>query len=121
MSREDVAEEIRKQLAEGIEVTGDDFAGWECATCETLIPFSEVLHDRDAVVVWDIEEADPGDPPTGYWHRYYFCSEECRREAKHAPNEVMAGAESDVIEERGVPVIAEAGDVLDAEPGGVRE
>lgn len=120
MSREDVAEEIRKRLAEGIEVTGDDFAGWECAVCDELIPFAEVLHDRDAVVVWDIEEADPGEPPTGYWHRFYFCSEECKKHAKRNFDTALDGAESDWIEEQGKPVIAEAGDVLDAEGGSRR-
>lgn len=110
MSKDDLERYIRRKMREGIKIGGGDFAGWECVTCDKEIPFDEVIHDRDAVVVWDIEEADPGEEPTGYWHRYYFCSEECKREARRNFDTALNGAESDVIREQGAPVIAE-GDV----------
>lgn len=108
MSFEDIEDWITSRLAEGIEVTAEDFRGWDCGWCGESILFEDVLQDRDAVVVWDIQVQEPDDDePAGHYHRLYFCSEACRSNAQHYPNAVEQ--QPDVIEDAGVPVVAEGG------------
>lgn len=109
MSHEDLEDWITTKLAEGIEATAEDFRGWDCGWCGDPIPFEAVLRDRDAVEVWDIQVMDPEDEePPGHHHRYYFCSADCRTHAQRYPNAVEQ--QPDVVEDAGVPIIAEEGD-----------
>lgn len=76
MGFDDLAEDIRERMEEGILVTAEDFEGRPCAYCGELIDFVDW---PDNVVTWDVRVQEPGrDEPDPYVHRFYFCSESCK-------------------------------------------
>ena len=67
----------------GYTLEAEDFEGRDCAYCGETIPFVDW---PDGVVTWDVRVHDPDeDEPEPYYARYYYCSEECRHDAKLEP------------------------------------
>lgn len=94
-----VGEYIAAAMEAGYTIEAEDFEGRPCSYCGTLIDFVDWPEN---VVAWDIREQDPDDPPTGYYHRNYFCSDECKsnamRDEAWLSGEASHG-EADVIHE----------------------
>lgn len=84
MGYDDVRDAIEDAMAEGIEVTGEDFEGRPCAYCGGLIDYAELMQNPDKEIpTYHIRVHDPDEPePEPYVDQYYFCSEECRDEAR---------------------------------------
>ncbi|WP_135306342.1 hypothetical protein [Haloarcula amylovorans] len=73
-----IAEYVADAMAAGHTIDGDDLEGRDCQYCEELIPFADW---PESVVTWDIRIQEPGEEPSDYYGRHYFCSNECRRQA----------------------------------------
>lgn len=68
---------------QGYTIEGSDFEGRPCAYCGTTIEFVEMQRDPDSYVLWDVETMEPETGEKGpYYHRYYFCSESCKKDAQ---------------------------------------
>ena len=118
MSLDDIREAIEEAMEEGFEVTAEDFEGRDCAYCGDLIPFTEWPEN---VVTWDIRVQEPGEPKEPYFARYYYCSEECKKKAKHQGQDVEV-ADPDIIHEDEIDddtLIADGGVEHEAEPPGM--
>jgi hypothetical protein len=71
---------IADAMADGYTIEADDFEGRECACCGEIIPFTDWPNN---VVQWDIGERDmESNEDTNYFYRYYFCSEDCKKDAQ---------------------------------------
>lgn len=76
---DDIETYIADAMAEGYTLEAADFEGRQCAYCGETIPFAEF---PDAAVTWDVPIQEPGCEPSGYVARHYFCSDDCRSDAK---------------------------------------
>lgn len=89
-----IAEYLQDAFAEGFTIEAEDFEGRECDYCGDVIPFDGWPEN---VVMWDIPVQEPDDDePDDYYARYYFCSEECKREFQR---DADASADPDMIHE----------------------
>lgn len=100
MTKDDLENHIRSQLAEGIEVTAAAFEGRPCAKCGDLIDYAELMQTPGAEIpTYEIRVHDPDAvEPEPYVDRYYFCSEACRDAAKSSTDWHMADDDRDAVD-----------------------